>query len=150
MALKLCPQIERFASEPCDELSSQMAADIIGCNYDTVRRLCMHGQIEHSAMTHARGRGNNRRVWITKAALLAYLVKSTHGPREVLLHAINQRCPEWHQFACHIAAGLPLHSADAARQGRPAKSSGGNIIDLRDHPEFPFTSGLNPEVARAS
>lgn len=151
MSPALHPQIERFASETCDELSPDMAGFIAGVHKDSIRRLCARGVIEHSALGGARGY-RNERYTITKAALLSYLIKTTQGPRDVILAAIAQRCPQWSEFASLIASGLPLQSAEARQPKAASKAAGtpSNIIALKEHPEFAFAAALNPPAAKAS
>lgn len=140
----LHPQILRFAREACDELSTEQAAFIIGCSDDTVRRLCELRKMENSGM-QARGAGRTK-ITIMRGALLAYLVRSTRGPRDVLMHSIAVLLPQWMEFAQHIAAGLPLHPAETARAAKDGpRRKPANIVPF-DHPDL----FLTPPAAKAS
>lgn len=109
----LDPRVRRFAHEATAEMTCAQAAEILGPSYcmRTVMRLCRHHQIECTApinasgTTRADGTGHKMRWVISKAALLSYIIRSTHGPRDVLMQAIKQECPVWESFARHIASG---------------------------------------------
>ncbi|MGV3664293.1 MAG: hypothetical protein ACO1TE_29240 [Prosthecobacter sp.] len=99
----LHPQIARFAAVAQDEMSTELAAHIIGIHRQTVVSLCQGPQpkIEVSAIA---ARGNERRKYtLTRAGVLAYIIRSTAGPRDAVLHAIEVLCPVWLPFARKIA-----------------------------------------------
>lgn len=137
-------QIGRFAKLAEAEMSVDLAAEIIGIHRQTVVSLCQHKRIEVCTVA---ARGECRRKYtITKAALLAYLVRNTHGPRDAIMAAIEQSCPQWRTFAQQVASGArpemaPLNAHDAKR-ARPK-----NVIDLSTHQEFSFVAGLSPAAA---
>lgn len=140
--MTLQPQIDRFAAESGDEFSTEQAAFIIGCHVQTVLQLCWTKKLEHSAV---QGRGEGRTKYtITRAGLLAYLVRITQGPRDALLTAIEQQCPAWLVFAKNIAAGLPQAAAEESMRpglhARRVRSS--NVIDF-EHPDL-FSPQISP------
>ena len=133
----LDPRVRRFAREATAEMTCEQAAEVLGPPYGmrTVMRLCRNGVIESNAPVNAnggvnhQGKGHKMRWTITKAALLSFIIKSTHGPREALLQAIGQELPGWKAYAQFIASGgesaaAPLPSNVIPIKGRkPMRSA---------------------------
>ena len=125
----LDPRIRRFALKATAEMTCDQAADVLGPPYGrrTLNRLCRRGTIECNAPVNANGTvteeaiGHKMRWSITKAALLSFIIRSTHGPREALLQAIEQELPGWKTYARHIAAGTDANSAPLPENVIPIK-----------------------------
>ncbi|MFZ2279516.1 MAG: hypothetical protein WAW39_17100 [Prosthecobacter sp.] len=128
----LDPRVRRFAREATAEMTCAQVADILGAPYSTrtVLRLCNNKQIECNAPVNANGRTNKagrglKMRWsITKAALLSFIIRSTHGPREALMQAIDQELPGWKSFAYYIARGGEATTAPLPDNVIPMKGRG--------------------------
>ncbi|MCF7785587.1 MAG: hypothetical protein K9N47_05660 [Prosthecobacter sp.] len=128
----LDPRVRRFAREATAEMTCAQVADILGPPYSTrtVLRLCRNKQIECNAPVNANGGVNKQGIgikmrWsITKAALLSFIIRSTHGPREALMKAIEQELPGWKSFAQYIASGGESSTAPLPANVIPMKGRG--------------------------
>jgi hypothetical protein len=114
-------QIARFVRDATDEMSPAQAAPILGMSEDTVFRLCNQERMPAKVLDPARREsdterqrrktsrtytGPRRRWTLTKAGLITYMVKQTSGDeRELILHAIEQMCPQWLPVARRAALG---------------------------------------------
>lgn len=97
------PDIARLASIPGDyDLSVDEAAEVLQLNRKTVERAMKHGLLA-SKRHQGRGRGCSSRIRIPRAALVAYICKSYHGDKSVLLAAVAAQLPQY----LPIAQGLP-------------------------------------------
>lgn len=159
----LHPQIERLVIESAHEMGAATVAGILGCSYDTVKRLAAAGEISCQVVTNARKeteeerarrgvittrrnkRAKERRTF-TKLDVLAYIIRSTTGDRSIVLRAVEQLCPHWLAFAEDTAASaaLPLPAWLRRRQEQQApKRLPKNVVRMdpyAGHPElFPQT-----------
>ena len=134
----LDPRIRRFAKEATAEMSCKHAAEVLGPPYGerTVSRLCLNGVIECTAPinahggVNANGTGLKMRKTISKAALLAFIIRSTQGPREAVMLAIEQELPGWKSYAQFVAAGgeaaaapLPDNVIPIKGRAKPTRSA---------------------------
>lgn len=125
----LDPRVRRFAREATAEMTCAQAAEVLGPPYSmrTVMRLCRSGRMECNAPVNANGGvnsagiGHKMRWTITKAALLSFIIRSTHGPRDALMQAISQDCPGWLKYAEFIAGGGDTAAADLPANVIPIK-----------------------------
>lgn len=134
------PDLARLtALSGTDDLTVSEAAHILARSEDTIQRAVNAGKLE--AKRHSgRGRGVSPRISISRAALVAYLVRITTGDRAILLAAIEAQCPQY-LAAAKTALRPSAESAPSADADLPANAipfprprRHGQRDHLSDHP----------------
>lgn len=89
------PDLSRLCSIEGDhDLTAAEVEHVLGLKERTVRRMVIKGKIE-AKRYDAGGDGNQRRIRISRQAVVNYLLKITTGDKTALLSAIAAQCPQY-------------------------------------------------------
>lgn len=97
--------IERLKEMP-REMTAEQAGYVLDRGRDFIVRAINSkpSKLEHRA-DNGRGTGGNQRYYISREALLTFIVRSTGGDRFTLLRAIHELLPKkLHELALQVAA----------------------------------------------
>jgi|GEM_PF-2667418 len=132
-------EIERLKEMP-RVMTAEQAAYVMDRSRDFIIRACNSkpAKLEHRA-DNGRGTGSNHRYYITREAMLVFIVRTTGGDRFTLMQAITDHLPlKLQELAQKVAAAstqptelppnvLPMRASNR-RAGKPAP--------LFDHPDL--------------
>jgi hypothetical protein len=128
------PAVSRLANYG-EEFSAQDAADILGMHRTALVRIIKKPNTLLEAREHNSGNGSNPRYFITREALLRYLVKSTTGDKTVLFAAIREKFPRSLALLEEQALppnAIPIFGHTAAKPRKPAAGTD----RLANHPDL--------------
>ncbi|MES2598633.1 MAG: hypothetical protein V4662_25080 [Verrucomicrobiota bacterium] len=119
------PTLKRITKAPASMTCAEAGVVMDICE-DTVKRLVKAGKIgsqRFSARKDATAMRERQTTRITRAALLRYLVRTSHGDeRDELLHDITEHAPQWVDMAKRAAeAAAADQAAQPARPDLPQR-----------------------------
>lgn len=136
--------IERLKEMP-REMTAEQAGYVLDRGRDFIVRAISKKKLEHRGDT-GRGTGGNLRYYISREALLTYIVRNTGGDRFTLMHAINELLNKRLQdLAAQVAAQVAAQSTAepqppgwiiSSQQPRTPRAARMQADPYAAHPDF--------------